>query len=112
MTTTSDALELIVTDRSGAVRTIQGKDGLTVMAAIRDNGAAEDPFAECGGNCSCATCHVYIDPAFAEALPPASAEESALLDSSDHRKETSRLSCQLTFQKELNGLRVQIAPAD
>ena len=66
----------------------------------------------CGGCCSCATCHVYVDPAFADKLPAISADESDLLDSSDHRNATSRLSCQLPMTAALDGLKVTIAPED
>ena len=53
-----------------------------------------------------------IDPAFASLLPPLSEDENDLLDSSEHRDETSRLSCQLPLTRELEGLRVAIAPED
>jgi 2Fe-2S ferredoxin len=105
------APKLIVTDRAGAERTIEGVDGLSVMEIIRNSGA-DEPFALCGGNCSCATCHVYVDAAFSAAIPQIGADESGVLDGSDHRRETSRLSCQILFQNKLNGLRVEIAPAD
>jgi ferredoxin, 2Fe-2S len=102
---------LIVTDRDGLEGMVEGEDGLSVMEIIRNTGAGE-PFALCGGCCSCATCHVYVDPAFVKALPPPAAEESDLLESTGHRRETSRLSCQIVFKTELSGLRVEIAPAD
>jgi 2Fe-2S ferredoxin len=68
--------------------------------------------ALCGGCCSCATCHVHVDPDFAALLPPMSEDENDLLDSSDHRNETSRLSCQIHLTAALDGLRVTIAPED
>jgi 2Fe-2S ferredoxin len=105
------APKLIVTDRAGVQRTIDAEDGLSVMEIIR-NGGVDEPFALCGGYCSCATCHIYVDAAFIEAIPKIGADESGLLDGSDHRRETSRLSCQIVFQNELSGLRVEIAPAD
>jgi 2Fe-2S ferredoxin len=105
------APRLILTDRAGVERTIEGEDGLSVMEIIRNSGA-DEPFALCGGNCSCATCHVYVDAAFVAAIPQIGADESGVLDSSDHRRETSRLSCQIVFRNEMTGLRVQIAPAD
>lgn len=60
----------------------------------------------------CATCHVYVDPAFADKLPPVSADEDDLLDSSDHRTSASRLSCQIQCVDALDGIRITIAPAD
>ena len=103
--------KLIVTTRSGDTREIEAAAGLTVMEAIRDNGF-DELLALCGGCCSCATCHVYVDPAFADKLPALSEDEDDLLDSSDHRNETSRLSCQIPLNADLDGLRVTIAPED
>ena len=103
--------KLIVVNRSGEEQQIEADAGLSVMEVIRDNGF-DELLALCGGCCSCATCHVYIDPAFADALPPMSEDENDLLDSSDHRNETSRLSCQVQVTGALEGLRVTIAPED
>ena len=103
--------KLTVVDRSGTERMIEVGDGLTVMEAIRDNGF-DELLALCGGCCSCATCHVHVDPAFADKLPPMSEDEDDLLESSDHRIDTSRLGCQIPFEPELDGLKVTIAPED
>lgn len=103
--------ELVVTTRDGEEARIEGATGHSVMEAIRDAGM-DELLALCGGCCSCATCHVYVDPAFAGLLPPMTEDESDLLDSSDHRNETSRLSCQLMISDEMNGLRVTLAPED
>ena len=81
------------------------------MEAIRDNGF-DELLALCGGCCSCATCHVHVDPAFADKLPAMSEDEDDLLESSDHRNESSRLSCQIAFTSDLDGLKVTIAPED
>ena len=102
--------KLTVVDRSGTERMIEVEDGLTVMEAIRDNGF-DELLALCGGCCSCATCHVHVDPAFTDKLPAMSEDEDDLLESSDHRVETSRLSCQIEFTDALDGLEVTI-PAD
>ncbi|MBE5073658.1 2Fe-2S iron-sulfur cluster binding domain-containing protein [Erythrobacteraceae bacterium E2-1 Yellow Sea] len=103
--------KLIVTTREGETRDIDAADGLTVMEAIRDNGI-DELLALCGGCCSCATCHVYVDAEFADKLPALSEDEDDLLDSSDHRNATSRLSCQLPLTAEMDGLKVTIAPED
>jgi 2Fe-2S ferredoxin len=60
---------------------------MTLMEAIREAGN-DELLALCGGCCSCATCHVHVDPAFADRLPPIGADENDLLDSSDHRNAT------------------------
>jgi ferredoxin, 2Fe-2S len=103
--------KLIVVNRAGEERTVEGQDGLSVMEIIRDNGF-DELLALCGGCCSCATCHVHVDPAFADAIDPMGADEDDLLESSSHRNETSRLSCQIPFSASLDGLRVKIAEED
>ena len=103
--------KLIVTTREGETSEIDVADGLTVMEAIRDNGF-DELLALCGGCCSCATCHVQVDPAFADKLPAMSEDEDDLLESTDHREATSRLSCQIPFAADLDGLKVTIAPED
>lgn len=103
--------KLIVTTREGETSEIDVEDGLTVMEAIRDNGF-DELLALCGGCCSCATCHVQVDPAFADKLPPMSEDEDDLLESTDHRIATSRLSCQISFTADLDGMKVTIAPED
>ena len=102
--------KLIVTNRDGETSEVDADNGLTVMEAIRDNGF-DELLALCGGCCSCATCHVYVDEA-PGAVPAMSEDEDDLLESSDHRKENSRLSCQIPLTAELDGLKVTIAPED
>lgn len=103
--------KLIVTNRAGEQSTVDADDGLTVMEVIRDNGF-DELLALCGGCCSCATCHISVDPAFKDKLPSMTEDEDDLLESSDHRNENSRLSCQIPFGAELDGLQVTISPED
>lgn len=103
--------KLIVVNRAGEESTVEVEDGLTVMEAIRDNGF-DELLALCGGCCSCATCHVHVDPAFKDKLEAMSEDEDDLLESSDHRAENSRLACQIPFTGDLDGLKVTIAPED
>jgi len=103
--------KLVVVTRDGSEHEIDGDPKLTVMEIIRDAGF-DELLALCGGCCSCATCHVHVDPAFAEAVGKMGEDENDLLDSSAHRDATSRLSCQLQFTETLDGLRVTIAQED
>ena len=103
--------QVIVTTREGEVRTIEGEVGLSLMEVLRDNGI-DEILALCGGCCSCATCHVHIDPDYADRLPPMSEDENDLLDSSSDRDETSRLSCQIPFSAALDGIGVRVAAED
>jgi ferredoxin, 2Fe-2S len=103
--------KLIVVKRDGSEEAVQAQSGLSVMEVIRDAGF-DELLALCGGCCSCATCHIHVDPAFADKVPAMSEDENDLLDSSDHRDERSRLSCQIPFSDALDGLRVIIAQED
>jgi ferredoxin, 2Fe-2S len=103
--------KMIVVSRDGSEREVEGQAGLSVMEIIRDAGF-DELLALCGGCCSCATCHIHIDPAFADKVAPMGEDENDLLDSSSHRDATSRLSCQVPFSAELDGLKVTIAAED
>jgi 2Fe-2S ferredoxin len=102
---------LNIVTRDGTETAIEGKAGWSVMENIRDNGF-DELLALCGGCCSCATCHVHVDPDWLERVGPREADEDDLLDTSDHKTAQSRLSCQILFSAELDGLRVTIAPED
>ncbi len=102
---------ITVISRDGTAHDINAENGLSLMEVIRDNGF-DELLALCGGCCSCATCHVQIDAQFAAALPPMGEDENDLLDSSDHRNEHSRLSCQIPVTDALAGLVVTIAAED
>ena len=67
--------------------------------------------AMCGGACACATCHVHVAPAWAERLHPARDDEEAMLDTLPAAEPTSRLSCQLIWDRHLDGLEVTLAGA-
>mgnify|MGYP006305367931 FL=1 len=100
--------KLIVTDREGQVHELEGRPGWSVMEIIRD---ADLPIeAACGGCCACATCHVYVDPQWTEKLSEVGDEEELMLDEAYEVQETSRLSCQLKWSDELDGLKVTLAP--
>ncbi|WP_028710054.1 MULTISPECIES: 2Fe-2S iron-sulfur cluster-binding protein [Paracoccus] len=102
---------ITVTDRQGETREIDAEDGISLMQTLRDNDF-EDILATCGGCCSCATCHVYCDPAYMDKMPPITEDENDLLDGSLHRRENSRLSCQITMSSELEGLSLVIPEGD
>jgi 2Fe-2S ferredoxin len=102
---------ITVTTRTGDTQQISVAEGLSVMEAIRNEGIGELQ-AICGGCCSCATCHVYVSPAYVGMLPPIGEDESDLLDSSRHRTSASRLACQIRCSPDLDGLAVTIAEED
>jgi 2Fe-2S ferredoxin len=102
---------LIVENRAGEQMTLQAEASQSLMDIMRAGGV-DDILALCGGTCSCATCHVIVDPEFVDHLKLMGDDENDLLDSSDHRTATSRLACQVIFKEEMDGLRVTIAPED
>jgi len=99
---------LKVIDRDGVEHEVDARTGLKVMETLREleYGVA----AICGGMCSCATCHIYVDPDWVDRVPPAQSDERELLQELSHQTERSRLSCQIEFTPALEGLRVTIAP--
>ncbi len=103
--------QITVVNHAGEETSVEAIEGRTLMEVIRDNGF-DELLALCGGCCSCATCHVHIDPSFMDKLPAMSEDENDLLDSSDHRTEYSRLSCQVPVSAALEGCKVTIAPED
>lgn len=106
---TLSMVNFTVKTRDGTEHSVQSESRLTLMEAIRAAGIYE-LVAMCGGSCSCATCHVYIESGPEGLEKAASEDENDLLESSDHRTSISRLSCQIQLDDTLNGLAVQIAP--
>jgi 2Fe-2S ferredoxin len=102
-------MKIRVTDTQGAQHELEGLEGWRVMEVIRDWGIGIK--AECGGSCSCATCHVYVADGWLEKLPRPSDDEEDLLFSTLDKKPTSRLSCQILLNDTLDGLEVTIAPS-
>ncbi|QIB64898.1 2Fe-2S iron-sulfur cluster-binding protein [Kineobactrum salinum] len=102
---------ITISTRENEQHIVESENDMSLMEVIREAGI-DEVAAICGGCCSCATCHVYIEPGFMQNLPKISEDEDALLDSTSHRNENSRLSCQVTISDDLNGMRVVIAPED
>lgn len=100
-----------VTTREGEQRVVQATSGRSLMENLREGGI-DEILALCGGNCSCATCHVHVAEEWLERLPAMSADEDDLLDSSDDRRSDSRLSCQIPVTDALDGLVVTVAAED
>ncbi len=103
--------KIFVTDRAGQQHDIVIEAGGNIMESLRelDNGVE----ALCGGMCSCATCHIFVDHKWYAKLAPAQDDELELLEETESfRKDESRLSCQLGFTEELDGMRFTIAPEE
>jgi 2Fe-2S ferredoxin len=93
-------------EHDGAVHTVEAEIGSTVMETALRNSIASI-VAECGGSCTCATCLVHVDEAWAATVGPPSAEEEEMLDTAFEVKPTSRLSCQIKVTETLDGLIVR-----
>ncbi len=100
-----------VTTQDGEKMEIEADaNGDSLMEILRDNGIELE--AICGGVCSCATCHIYVDDAWGEKLPARSDDEYELVSSTEHYQESSRLSCQIPFKAELDGITLTVAPEE
>jgi len=99
-----------VIDRDGIERELEAPSGATLMEPLRDmdDGVA----AICGGMCSCATCHVYVDAEWVAKLPAPMSDESDMLGDLVSRRANSRLSCQIVLNDALAGMKVSIAPEE
>jgi 2Fe-2S ferredoxin len=94
----------------GTETTLDAREGDSVMETATKNGV-RGIVAECGGACSCATCHVYVNDEFMDAVGGVNDLEDDMLDGAmAERKPNSRLSCQIKMTSDLDGLTVRIAP--
>lgn len=98
--------KIVFIEHSGTERVVDAEIGKSVMQIALDN-MIPGIVGDCGGSCSCATCHAYVDPAFAGKLPPQSETEVMMLEGALETQQNSRLTCQLTMTPELDGLVVR-----
>ena len=103
-------IKINVTDRDGNKHVVEAQPNDTLMEVLRefDWGVA----AICGGMCSCATCHVFVDDEWLETFARREMDEEELLEFLDHFQPNSRLSCQLTLQQQHDGMAVTLAPEE
>lgn len=93
---------LIFVEHNGDTREVDAAIGASVMEAAVNNGI-DGILAECGGSCSCATCHVYVDPQWINKLPPPEGLELGTLEGAREPNENSRLSCQIVVDSSMEG---------
>jgi 2Fe-2S ferredoxin len=99
--------KIVFTEPGGGRREINAPLGLTLMEAARQSGV-HGVVAQCGGACMCATCHVYVDPAWVSRLQPREEMEEAMLEIAWEPRPNSRLSCQIQITADLDGLEVTV----
>ena len=92
-------------DHEGTENTVEVENGISVMNAAMDN-LVPGIDADCGGECACATCHVYVDEKWLPLCGEASDDEKQIIDLNPDRQDNSRLCCQIKVSDELDGLKV------
>ena len=100
--------KVVFIDRQGGRHEIEADNGVTLMEVALDN-SVPGIYAECGGTCSCATCHCYVSDAWADKLTAMDDLEDGMLDGVKERRPSSRLSCQLTVSDALDGIELEVA---
>jgi 2Fe-2S ferredoxin len=102
---------IVVVDRAGAKHDVEVAVGESIMDHLRE--LSDGVEALCGGMCSCATCHVFVATESFAKLNPAQDDELELLEETESfRGGESRLSCQIEFSDELEGMTFTIAPEE
>lgn len=99
--------KIVFIEPGGGRREITAPVGITLMEAARQHGV-QGVVARCGGACACATCHVYIDPAWLTKCEPREEMEEGMLESAWEPRENSRLSCQVHISADLDGMQVTV----
>lgn len=94
-------------EHNGTSHTVEAVVGESVMRGAVDNNVPGID-ADCGGECACATCHVYVDPAWISKTGSRTEMEESMLSFANATAENSRLSCQIVVTSELDGLVVRM----
>ena len=98
-------VQITYVEHDGTEHVVDSQTGVSLMQAAIDN-LVPGIDADCGGECSCATCHVMVNENWLEKVGPPGEMEESMLDLNPERQENSRLSCQVEVTEELDGLRV------
>jgi ferredoxin, 2Fe-2S len=97
-------------EHNGAEHRVSLQPGVSLMqGAVANNVPGID--GDCGGACACATCHIFVDPAWADRLGERNAMENSMLEFAEAVRETSRLACQIRADTALDGLVVHLPEA-
>jgi 2Fe-2S ferredoxin len=94
-------------EHDGTEHVVEGEVGSSIMQTARDN-MVPGIIGDCGGNCSCATCHGYVDPAWIDKLAPQSEDELIMLEGTMNQESNSRLTCQIKLTQDLDGIVVRL----
>jgi ferredoxin, 2Fe-2S len=94
-------------EHNGTEHVVEGEVGASIMQTARDN-LVPGIIGDCGGNCSCATCHGYVDPAWVDKLEPQSEDEVVMLEGTMNQESNSRLTCQIKLTRQLDGIVIRL----
>jgi 2Fe-2S ferredoxin len=94
-------------EHNGTEHVVEGEVGASIMQTARDN-LVPGIIGDCGGNCSCATCHGYVDPAWVDKLEPQSEDEVVMLEGTMNQESNSRLTCQIRLTRQLDGIVIRL----
>ena len=98
-------VQITYVEHDGTEHVVDSETGVSLMQVAIDN-LVPGIDADCGGECSCATCHVMVNENWLEKVGPPGEMEESMLDLNPERQENSRLSCQVEVSEDLDGLRV------
>lgn len=99
--------KILYIEHNGKEHVVEAEVGKTVMQAAVEN-LVSGIIGDCGGACSCATCHGYVDPAWLEKVGPKTESEETMLEGAMRVESNSRLTCQIVLRQELDGLVVRL----
>lgn len=99
--------ELFFIEHNGTTHRIQSESGVSLLQAAISN-LVPGMLGDCGGCCSCATCHCYIDNTWSAVIPLPSQDEAMLIDGALHVTAESRLACQITVSDDMNGIVIRL----
>ncbi len=102
-------MKVTFVEADGERHDVEAESGMNLMQAAVSHGIP-GVLAECGGACACATCHVFVDPAWQPALTAPSAMERDILEGAINPDRNSRLACQIELTPALDGLLVRLPP--
>jgi 2Fe-2S ferredoxin len=99
--------KVIYIESNGAEHVVEAEPGRSLMQLAVDN-MIPGILGDCGGACSCATCHAYVDPSWLDKVPPKSEDEAFMLEAALDVRDNSRLCCQLKMRPEWDGLVIRL----
>lgn len=100
-------VKIIYIEHDGKVHEVDARAGVSLMEVAVKHGVPSID-ADCGGACACATCHVFVDPAWLDRVSPQSAIEASMLEFAEGVESNSRLACQIQIGEDLDGLTVRL----